>query len=64
MGALESLPAPRNSPLRSYAEVGAVLGISPARVRQLEQRALGKLRKRLISLGITSASFRVTEEPS
>jgi hypothetical protein len=29
----------------SYADVGAALGISPGRVRQIEQRALAKLRR-------------------
>jgi hypothetical protein len=34
-----------DSPLMSYNEIGARLGISPGRVCQIEQRALGKLRK-------------------
>ena len=36
----------------SYADVGAALGISPARVCQIEQRALAKLRKSFGRLGI------------
>jgi DNA-directed RNA polymerase sigma subunit (sigma70/sigma32) len=41
----------------SYAAVGAVLGITPARVRQLEQRALKKLRRALEKQGVRSSRF-------
>ena len=38
----------------SYAEVGKCLGISSVRVRQIEQRALKKLRAGLLKLGVKS----------
>jgi hypothetical protein len=41
-------------PLRSYEDIGRDLGISPARVRQLEQRALEKLRWALAKQGVCS----------
>jgi DNA-directed RNA polymerase sigma subunit (sigma70/sigma32) len=41
----------------SYAAVGAVLGISAPRVRQLEQRALKKLRRALVKQGVRSSRF-------
>jgi len=44
----------KNSPLCSYQDVAKVLGISPTRVFQIEQRALGKLRKAFKKIGITS----------
>jgi len=45
----------RNAALMSYRQVACKLGISQARVRQLEQRALAKLRRGMAKLGIRSA---------
>jgi len=42
----------------SHAEVGKRLGISAVRVRQIELRALLKLRQRLEQIGVTSADVR------
>lgn len=42
-----------NSLLMSYQDIGARLGISPGRVRQVEQRALAKLRKSFLRLGVS-----------
>jgi hypothetical protein len=41
----------------SYAEIGIVFGISAERVRQIEQRALKKLRKALCKQGVKSGRF-------
>lgn len=38
----------------TYEEIAKVLSISPMRVRQIEQRALEKLRKEFLKLGIQS----------
>ena len=38
--------------MMSYAEVGASLGISAGRVCQIEKRALAKLRKAFLRLGV------------
>jgi DNA-directed RNA polymerase sigma subunit (sigma70/sigma32) len=40
------------SVMMSYREVGDLLGLSPGRVCQIEQRALAKLRKAFLRLGI------------
>jgi hypothetical protein len=39
--------------LMSYSDVGAALGLSACRVRQIEQRALAKLRKSFQRLGVS-----------
>jgi DNA-directed RNA polymerase sigma subunit (sigma70/sigma32) len=39
----------------SYVEVGKRLGISPVRVRQIEQRALAKLRAGLLKVGVKTS---------
>jgi hypothetical protein len=41
-----------NYALRSHASIGRELGISPCRVRQIEQRALRKLRKAFTTWGV------------
>jgi len=41
----------------SHAEIGIVFGISAERVRQIEQRALKKLRKALEKKGVRSGRF-------
>jgi hypothetical protein len=50
-----------NSALLSYRQCANRLGISPARVRQIEQRALKKLRAGFLKLGV--AGFK-NELPS
>ncbi|HWC61613.1 MAG TPA: sigma factor-like helix-turn-helix DNA-binding protein [Verrucomicrobiae bacterium] len=37
-----------------YAKIAEILGVSPMRVRQIEQRALQKLREAFRRRGITS----------
>lgn len=44
--------------LMSYAEVGKQFRISPERVRQIELRALRKLRAGLIKRGVTAGDVR------
>jgi DNA-directed RNA polymerase sigma subunit (sigma70/sigma32) len=44
-----------NSALLSYQQCGKRLGVSPARVRQIEQRALKKLRAGLQKLGVKTS---------
>lgn len=39
----------------TYAQIGLRLGISAGRVRQIEQKALFKLRAALIRLGVKSS---------
>lgn len=43
-----------NHPLVSYQLIAQALGISPVRVRQIEQRALRKLRKAFKKQGVCS----------
>jgi DNA-directed RNA polymerase specialized sigma24 family protein len=45
----------QNLPGLTHAEIAKRLGISPVRVRELERRALVKLRRGLEKLGIKSA---------
>ena len=54
----------RNSLLMSYNEVGERLGISAARVCQIEQRALAKLRKSFGRLGIVDFRGATCNKPS
>jgi DNA-directed RNA polymerase specialized sigma24 family protein len=53
----------RNSEQMSYEECARVLGISPARVRQLEARALMKMRVGLEKLGVRSSDLRGVASP-
>ena len=38
--------------MMTYYEIGTQLGISPGRVRQIEQRALLKLKKAFLRIGV------------
>ena len=42
-------------PAASYMEIGRELGLSPESVRQIENRALNKLRLQLLAKGLTKA---------
>lgn len=44
-------------PVRTMDEVAAELGMSRERVRQIEHRALGKLRKLIAERGLTFEDF-------
>ena len=46
-----------NNALRSYESIAAQLNISAVRVRQIEQRALKKLRAALIKRGVVTAKL-------
>ena len=48
----------------SYQDVGAALGISAGRVRQIEQRAFAKLRKSFARLGIVDFRGASRNKPS
>jgi DNA-directed RNA polymerase sigma subunit (sigma70/sigma32) len=48
----------------TYEEIGAVLGVSPQRVRQIEQRAFEKIRRELKrQFGITAADVKGITSP-
>mgnify|MGYP003339958725 CR=1 FL=1 len=49
-----------DEPYMTLAEIADLMGCSRERVRQIEQRALGKMRKILASKGITEESFLTT----
>jgi hypothetical protein len=46
-----------DEPYMTLAEIADLMGCSRERVRQIEQRALGKMRKILASKGMTVESF-------
>jgi hypothetical protein len=47
----------------SYKEISEILGVSTQRVRQIEKRALEKLRKALVRQGITADDVKATPSP-
>jgi len=53
-----------DSLLMSYSDVGAALGISAGRVRQIEQRALAKLRRAFVRSGIVDFRGATQKKPS
>jgi DNA-directed RNA polymerase sigma subunit (sigma70/sigma32) len=46
----------------TYDEIGKLLGISRQAVHQIEQRALKKLRIRLVELGIRNSSAETNDD--
>lgn len=51
--ALRRRPLTNPQPVMTLAEIGKAMGITPERVRQLEKRALVKLRRGLTKRGYT-----------
>jgi DNA-directed RNA polymerase sigma subunit (sigma70/sigma32) len=46
------------TPCRTWPEIARIMGLSNARVQQIHDRALLKLRARLLAQGITAADVR------
>jgi len=44
-------------PFMTLAEIADVMGMSRERVRQIEQRALGKIKRALLANGMTAEDF-------
>lgn len=47
----------------SYKQIAEILGVSTQRVRQIEKRALEKLRRALVKQGITAADAKAIPSP-